>query len=139
MQTNRKPARAGLMLAGTEAMLHVADFQRACDYFVARLGFDLEFTYGEPAYYGLVNRDRARLCIRHVGEAVFVGDVREREQLLSASFTLATAAEIEALFLEFQAAGVDFFQTLRKAPWGARNFIVRDPDGNLILFAGPAD
>jgi hypothetical protein len=22
-------------------------------------------------------------------------------------------------------------------PWGARNFIVKDPDGNLVLFAGP--
>ncbi|OCP36555.1 hypothetical protein BC360_04025 [Ensifer sp. LC163] len=28
---------------------------------------------------------------------------------------------------------------LRTEPWGARNFIVLDPDGNLILFAGPAD
>jgi len=30
---------------------------------------------------------------------------------------------------------VDFAQTLRNEPWGARTFIVRDPDGNLILFA----
>jgi uncharacterized glyoxalase superfamily protein PhnB len=52
---------------------------------------------------------------------------------------VATAAQIKALFLEFKSAGADFFQTLQKAPWGARNFIVRDPDGNLILFAGPSD
>jgi hypothetical protein len=32
-----------------------------------------------------------------------------------------------------------FFQTLRREPWGARDFILRDPDGNLLLFAGPAD
>ena len=139
MQTDQKPAPAGLALAATEAMLYVADFQRACDYFVARLGFEIDFTYGEPAYYGLVKRDRARLCLRHVGEPVFAGDIGEREQLLSASVTVATTAQIKALFLEFQSAGADFFQTLQKAPWGARNFIVRDPDGNLILFAGPSD
>jgi hypothetical protein len=28
---------------------------------------------------------------------------------------------------------------LRKEPWGAETFIVKDPDGNLLLFAGPAD
>ncbi len=52
---------------------------------------------------------------------------------------VATADEIQRLFLEFQSAGVAFHQTLQKQPWGARNFIVKDPDGNLLLFAGPAD
>ena len=65
--------------------------------------------------------------------------LRDREELLSAALTVATSAEIKALFLEFQAAGVAFFQTLKREPWGARNFIVRDPDGNLLLFAGPAE
>jgi hypothetical protein len=27
---------------------------------------------------------------------------------------------------------------MKQEPWGARTFIVRDPDGNLLLFAGPA-
>ena len=38
---------------------------------------------------------------------------------------------------EFQTAGVIFFQSLRSEPWGARDFIVKDTDGNLLLFAGP--
>jgi hypothetical protein len=59
--------------------------------------------------------------------------------MLSAALTVATAEEIKQLFLEFQMAGVIFFQTLRREPWGARNFIVKDPDGNLLLFAGPAE
>jgi hypothetical protein len=48
-------------------------------------------------------------------------------------------AEIEQLFLDFQSMGVPFHQALTKQPWGAKNFIVKDPDGNLLLFAGPAD
>ena len=35
-------------------------------------------------------------------------------------------------------AGVAFHQPLKTEPWGARTFVVRDPDGNLLLFAGPA-
>jgi uncharacterized glyoxalase superfamily protein PhnB len=53
--------------------------------------------------------------------------------------TVATAEEIKLLSLEFQSAGVTFQQTLKKQPWGAKNFIVKDPDGNLLLFAGPAN
>jgi hypothetical protein len=31
---------------------------------------------------------------------------------------------------------VSFHQSLRTEPWGARTFIVQDPDGNLIAFSG---
>jgi uncharacterized glyoxalase superfamily protein PhnB len=53
--------------------------------------------------------------------------------------TVDTPVEIKQLFLEFQTAGVSFHGTLQTEPWGARNFVVMDPDRNLILFAGPAD
>jgi uncharacterized glyoxalase superfamily protein PhnB len=50
---------------------------------------------------------------------------------------VATANEIKQLFLSYEAAGVSFHQALTKEPWGAKTFIVSDPDENLILFAGP--
>ena len=127
------------VLNATEAQLFVADIQASCDFYTEKLGFTVAFVYGDPPFYGQVARDHARLNLRVVGEPVFVGDIREREHLLSASLTLATADEIQQLFLSYQAAGVRFRQTLKKEPWGATTFIVLDPDGNLILFAGPAD
>jgi catechol 2,3-dioxygenase-like lactoylglutathione lyase family enzyme len=124
-------------LSGIEAQLYVADIEASCAFF-ARLGFITVFTYGQPPFYGQVARDGARLNLRRVCEPVFVADIREREQLLSASMTVESTAGIRQLFLDWQAAGVDFFQTLKQEPWGARTFILRDPDGNLLLVAGPA-
>jgi catechol 2,3-dioxygenase-like lactoylglutathione lyase family enzyme len=123
----------------TEAQLFVADIQASCDFYTEKLGFAVAFVYGDPPFYGQITRDHARLNLRVVGEPVFVGDIREREHLLSASLTVATSDEIKQLFLSYQAAGVRFSQTLKKEPWGARTFVVLDPDGNLILFAGPAE
>ena len=40
--------------------------------------------------------------------------------------------------MEFQSAGVSFHQTLKRE-LGGKNFIVKDRDGNFLLFAGPAD
>jgi catechol 2,3-dioxygenase-like lactoylglutathione lyase family enzyme len=125
-------------LTQVEAQLFVADIKASCAFFTSKLGFEVVFTYGEPPFYGQVKRDNARLNLRMVCEPVFVGDIREREQLLAASMTLGSAAEIRQLFVQYQSAGVDFQQTLKQEPWGARTFIVRDPDGNLLLFAGPA-
>ena len=125
-------------LTQVEAQLFVADIEASCAFFMSKLGFEVVFTYGEPPFYGQVKRDNARLNLRRVCEPVFVGDIREREQLLAASMTVGSAAELRQLFLQYQSAGVDFQQTLKQEPWGARTFIVRDPDGNLLLFAGPA-
>lgn len=138
MPDTAKPERMAPILTEVEAELYVADIKASCDYFTAKLGFTVVFTYGEPPFYGQVRRDNARLNLRMICEPVFVGDIREREQLLAASMTVDSAAEIRELFVHYQAAGVDFLQTLKQEPWGARTFIVRDPDGNLLLFAGPA-
>ena len=127
------------VLASVEPQLFVADVTASCEFYVSKLGFAVAFAYGEPPFYGQVQRDSASLNLRCVTEPVFVGDIREREHLLSASIGVATSAELRRLFLEFQSADVDFHQPLRHEPWGARTFVVRDPDGNLVLFGAPAD
>ncbi|MGA9569196.1 MAG: VOC family protein [Candidatus Acidiferrales bacterium] len=126
------------ILNSIEAQLFVANIKSSCDFYTRKLGFAVKFVYGEPPYYAQVIRDAARLNLRLVFEPVFVAGVRTREGLLSASITVGTAKEIKQLFLSYQAAGVSFHQALKKEPWGARAFIVSDPDENLILFVGPA-
>ena len=118
--------------------LYVSDLKASIEFFTEKLGFSIDFVYGEPPFYGEVSRDRVQLALRHMDEAVFKPDVREREELLSASITLATTEGIQQLFLTYQAAGVPMHQSLRIEPWQAKTFVVKDPDGNLLLFAGPA-
>lgn len=127
-ETQPKP-----ILLAAEPQLFVADVGASCEFYTKKLGFTVAFTYGEPPFYGQVFRDGARLNLRHLDEPAIRPELQDREHLLSASITLGDA---KPLFLEFQAAGVVFHQVLKTEPWGARTFIVRDPDGNLILFAG---
>jgi catechol 2,3-dioxygenase-like lactoylglutathione lyase family enzyme len=125
-------------IAATAAQLFVADIEASCDFFTGKLGFSVVFVYGTPPFYAQVRRDSGLLNLRCVDRPVIDPQLRDRESLLAADMGLATSEDIKQLFLEFRAAGVTFFQTLRKEPWGAKTFIVKDPDGNLLLFAGPA-
>jgi catechol 2,3-dioxygenase-like lactoylglutathione lyase family enzyme len=127
------------IIVAAEPELFVADIKASLDFFTQKLGFAVAFTYGDPPFYAQVKRDGAQLNLKCVDSPVIDPELRDREELLSAAMTVATAAEIKQLFLEFQSANVTFFQTLKTQPWGARNFIIKDPDGNLLLFAGPAD
>jgi catechol 2,3-dioxygenase-like lactoylglutathione lyase family enzyme len=127
------------LISAIAAELFVADIKTSCDFFTQKLGFSIVFTYGEPPFYAQVKRDRALLNLKCVDYPVMDPALRDRESLLSADMGVDTHEEIEQLFLELEAAGVTFFQMLKKEPWGAKTFIVKDPDGNLLLFAGPAD
>jgi catechol 2,3-dioxygenase-like lactoylglutathione lyase family enzyme len=136
MTADSSQNRATTALLAAEPQLFTRDIAAALDFYTRKLGFAVAFSYGEPAFYAQVFRQGARLNLRHIDAPPIDPALREREGLLSASVTLDDA---KPLFLEYQAAGADFAQTLRTEPWGARTFIVRDPDGNLLLFAGAAD
>jgi catechol 2,3-dioxygenase-like lactoylglutathione lyase family enzyme len=130
---------AAAVITAAEPQIFVADIGASCDFFTGKLRFTIVFTYGEPPFYAQVARDAARINLRCVAKPPIDPELRDREELLGASLTVATAEEIKKLFLAYQSMDVTFFQTLRREPWGARNFIVKDPDGNLLLFAGPAE
>jgi catechol 2,3-dioxygenase-like lactoylglutathione lyase family enzyme len=129
-----RPAKP--LLLGATPQLFVADLPASCDFFGETLGFTVEFTYGEPAFYAQVKRGGAQIALRHVDRDVMekVGTaMRADVDMLAASISVD---DVGRLFNEFRAANVAFHQTLRTEPWGARTFIVADPDGNLLLFAG---
>lgn len=132
--TAEQKAASQPTLIDAQPQLFVSDIQAACDFYSQKLGFDVAFIYGEPPFYAQVARGAARLNLRRVEMPAFHPELRKRESdILSATITLD---DVKALFLEYTANGVPFHQQLRLEPWGARTFIVSDPDGNLIAFAG---
>jgi catechol 2,3-dioxygenase-like lactoylglutathione lyase family enzyme len=120
-------------LLSVEPQLFVTDIRKTCNFFTGKLGFSVVFTSGDPPFYGQVRRDHIELNLRHVDTPLLDGNRRDGEALLSASVVVD---DVAALFREFEMAGVDFFRQLKKEAWGAVTFIVKDPDGNLLLFAG---
>ena len=117
-------------LLGAHPQLFVSDVEASCRFFVAKLGFTVCFKYGKPTFYALVQRDSACLNLRYVHAPVLN---READRdLLSASIPVEN---VKTLYAEYLSAGAGMAQRLKKQPWGAEDFIVRDPDGNLVHFA----
>ena len=119
--------------------LFVSDIAASCGFFAHTLGFAVDFTYGEPPFYAQVTRDGASLALRHLDRPALdqlTAAMKADIDMLAASIATDDAA---TLYHEFQAAGAAFHQALRQEPWDASTFIVRDPDGNLLLFAGGGD
>ena len=113
-------------------MIFVTDITKATDYYKSKLGFKVDFLYGEPPFYGMMTRDGAGLHFRHVDKHPLI---HSEEDLLAAAIPVS---EIKSIFLEFKDNGAEFHQTLKRQPWGASDFIIKDPDGNLLNFASAA-
>jgi len=116
----------------THPQIPVTDVQRSVAFYRDGLGFEVRYLYGEPPFYGLVERDGAGLNLRHVDALPFERGVREAHDLLAATLVVRN---LRPLFEEFERAGLPLHQGWREQPWGACDFVVRDPDGNLIHFA----
>lgn len=117
-------------LLGAHPQLFVSDVEATCDFFVAKLGFTVRFKYGKPVFYALIHRDSAYLNVRFVHAPVLDREVEG--DLLSASIPVGN---VKALYLEYLGRAVPMSQRLKRQPWGAEDFIVQGPDGNLIHFA----
>ena len=125
----RRPGNEPQLL-GAHPQLFVSDVEASCRFFVAKLGFTVWFKYGKPVFYALVQRDSACLNLRYVHAPVLN---READgDLLSASIPVEN---VKALYSEYLSVGAPMAQRLKKQPWGTEDFIVRDPDGNLVHFA----
>ena len=112
-------------------ILFVRDVPASAAFFKEKLGFEIDFLYGNPPFYGSVSRGGACVHLRCVHEPNFV-ELAARE----GSLILATieVSYVRALFEEFRERGVAFAQTPTKQDWGGTDFHVRDPDGNVISF-----
>jgi catechol 2,3-dioxygenase-like lactoylglutathione lyase family enzyme len=127
------PAPLSLRLARAIPVVFVADVQESAEFYRDVLGFSIDFLHGAPPFYGSVSRDGACLHLKFVHEPVYAPGSQDREKFIMVFVEVENA---DALFAECVAAGVTFAQRLRAVAWGGQDFIVRDPDGNMICFAG---
>jgi uncharacterized glyoxalase superfamily protein PhnB len=118
-------------LKNVTPILLVRDVKTCAAFFQQKLGFKIDFLHGLPPFYGAVSRDGIRLHIRYVQQPFFAQAAVQEKSLICASIEVSN---VQGLFEEFKALGVEFAQTLTRQAWGGTDFQVRDPDGNVISF-----
>ncbi len=120
-----------IVLSSIVPILFVRNVTASAAFFREKLGFETDFLYGEPPFYGSVSRDGVCLHLRFVGRPNFVELAAREVSLILASIEVS---DVRGLFDQFAARGVEFAQTPTTQAWGGTDFHVRDPDGNVISF-----
>jgi catechol 2,3-dioxygenase-like lactoylglutathione lyase family enzyme len=121
----------GIELKSIVPILFVTDVTASAVFYRDRLGFETDFLYGTPPFYGSVSRAGVCLHLRFVRQPNFVELAAREESLILASIEVSDLFE---LLREFKERGAAFAQEPTKQEWGGTDFHVRDPDGNVISF-----
>jgi uncharacterized glyoxalase superfamily protein PhnB len=111
----------------------VLDLQRALDFYKEKLGFTVEFIYGD--FYASVKRDDIALHLKLSDEPDPSRAFRKQGEHLD---VYITTDDIDALFTEYGKRGPNFVHPLHTTAWGTREFVVEDPDGYILYFGQPA-
>lgn len=134
VQSQETEATQSTYLLNATPILYVKDIHASCDFFEDVLSFRTMFKYGAPPFYAQVSRDSVIVALRCVDEPLSDRALVAREDFFSAIISVGALRELKQLFAEFTEAGADFHQALKKQPYGVHDFVVRDPDGNLVDF-----
>jgi len=108
--------------------LVVTNLDRSIEFYIEKLGFDLDFRY-EDFYAGIIKDDYSI----HLKLGTPSGDERQNRRDNEDLDIVFSVQGIDDLYDEYTARSVEFTQSLRNMAYG-KEFYVADPDGYIIGF-----
>jgi predicted enzyme related to lactoylglutathione lyase len=111
-----------LVYGRVAATVCVSDMERALRFYVDVLGLEKQFENGDPVRFAIVGRDAAELHLQRADGHVASGH----------NVAHLLVSDARGLHDRLVAHGARIVKPLRDAPYGLRDFIFADPDGNRI-------
>ena len=106
----------------------VTDIARSIEFYMKKLGFDIDFSY-EDFYAGMT---KDGYCI-HLKTGKPSLEERNNKRINQDLDLIFLVDGIESLYKELSNKFVEFIQPLRHMPYG-KEFYIADPDGYIISF-----
>ena len=107
---------------GTNPVLPVQDVKETTRFYHERLGFEIDVLWENPNYG----------CVRRGDVVIEFGEGRPGH--VGSGVCIIHVSDVNKLYRELQAAGIELVGDLADRNYGSRDFRVRDNDGNLLIF-----
>ena len=119
-------ASDGAKLGSATPIFRVFDLPEALDWYQRVLGFQVAWTWGDPADHASVCRDSAEINL-----------VVEPGGKLETSRVYFETQSVDAYYVRVSGAGGQIAIPIGDRPYGMRDFRVADPAGNELSFGEP--
>lgn len=116
-----------------QPILLVPDVEATARYYCDKLGFSLSFLYGDPPTHGAV----ARGDWTTEGAQIQFSQRQPVGPSPAVELYFFVGPQLEQLYADYSAQGVEVVRELATMPWGMREFAIRDCNGYLLRFGTP--
>ena len=105
--------------------IYVRDITRALEFYRDNLGVSVVVTNGAPVSFAVLRQDVAyiHLCLQ--------------PETAGSCHAHIMLSDLDSFYNKLTGAGIVVRQQPRAQPWGLRDIVVADPDGNTFEFAEP--
>ena len=117
-----------MQLRASEAIFVTRDVRASLDYYRDVLGFDGDWTWGEPPTFGGVRSGRTNI--------LFSLQLDLADKIAGHPHWLVVEC-VEDLYRRHKERGADVIAELESKPWGFTEYMVRDINGYHLRFAEP--
>lgn len=112
-------------LKRASAVLAADNLQDTLDWYAEKLGFSAKFTWGDPAFFAIVQRDRV---------AIHLSEREDTSKPIAPATLYIFCADVDALYAEYHNNEVEIFQPPQDMEYGMREIDVRDVNGHFLTF-----
>lgn len=119
-------------LVGGAPVLLVKDVAATAEYYEDRLGFKTNFLWGDPADYGIIERDNFSIHLLRTQPGA--GRSNRSELAQQASDMYIFVADVDALYAELVKRSADVLAPPQTWPYQMREFVLRDINGYYLAF-----
>lgn len=116
------------MVTGSTPIFASSDILTSLAFYKEVLGFQTSWTWGEPPTFGSVSFGPVSIMFNLLPE--LAAKVSGHQHW----FNVEDADELYAMHIE---RGAKIVSPIEDRPWGVREYVVEDPDGYHLRFAGP--
>lgn len=111
-------------------VIGTSDVSTTVSYFEETLGFERQWSWGNPPVYVGVRAGRAMLYIS--SDPDLAAAIRDRKL---APDVFLWVNNIESVYAQHCRNGADIAEELAERPWGVRQYTVREPNGYSLKIA----
>lgn len=124
--------RESVRFFNVEPVLMVHDIEATAAFYCDKLGFQIDFMYGDPADHAAVSRGD------WTGSVVTIQLSRvaqERNLTPSGYLYVVVDTNLDTLHNQYRDHDVEIISEPTSQPWGMREFAIRDNNGHPLIFA----
>lgn len=114
-----------------EPVLMVHDVDKTVAFYRDKLGFNVDFVYGDPANHAGVSRGE------WTGSTVTIQITqvpKDRELTASSYLYIFVDSKLTELFKQYRDNDVEIVSEPKEQPWGLQEFAIKDLNGHIIVF-----